>query len=106
MVVRRSRKILPDAGRSAPVRTPGTKHGSDVGNGSIGNGLCGNDNGSVRGGAIMYYVKGCKTKEEAKKYEKKNGGCTFSRKDKEYQFAAQAVNLDTKKYPYIVRVIV
>lgn len=54
----------------------------------------------------MYYVKGCKTKEEAKKYEKKNGGCTFSRKDKEYQFAAQAVNLDTKKYPYIVRVIV
>lgn len=53
MVVRRPWKILPDAGRSAPVRTPGPEHGGNVGNGSTGHGLCGNDNGSVRGGAKM-----------------------------------------------------
>ena len=49
MVVRRPRKVLPDACRSTPVRTPGTKHGSDVGNGSTGNGLCGNGYVGVKG---------------------------------------------------------
>ena len=52
----------------------------------------------------MWQIQGFKTKAKARKYQKENGGCIFSNREKEYEYAAQAVNLDTTKYPYIVRI--
>lgn len=51
----------------------------------------------------MWKATGFETKKEAKKYAKESGGVVFSNKEDEYKFAAVMINLDTKKYPYIVR---
>ena len=62
----------------------------------------------------MWKVQGFATKEEAGKYQKEHGGMIcweertpktkkLTRIGKDYMYAAQAVNLDTKKYPYMVQ---
>ncbi|MBR1589537.1 MAG: hypothetical protein IJ657_00435 [Acidaminococcaceae bacterium] len=61
----------------------------------------------------MWQVQGFKTKEQAKKFEKEHGGYLcweertpktkkLTRKGKEYLLAANAIGLDTTKYPYLV----
>ena len=61
----------------------------------------------------MWYAKGFETKEEAKKYQKENGGAIYWEQrtpktkkltytGKQYMLIAGIVNLDTEKYPYMV----
>lgn len=62
----------------------------------------------------MWQVHGFRTKEEAKQYQNEHGGMIcweertpktrkLTRIGKDYVCAAQAVNLDTEKYPYMVQ---
>lgn len=52
----------------------------------------------------MWQVKGFETRQDAKRWQHRNGGAILTNKDKDYEWAAQAVNLDKEKYPYMVLV--